>query len=130
MLTYIEEYHQFLLQNPDKASKKILEVYNKLVYDIYHPREVKFFNEATEKEEKHIYIFNLEKANRPITFIEKYCKHSKGKWARKPIVLELWQKAFIQAVFGFVDRDTLYRKYTKVALHMVEWKILVELLIV
>lgn len=116
MLTYIEEYYQFLLKNPDKAAKKVLEVYKKLVYDIYHPKEVIFYNEATEKEEKHVYVFNAEKANRPITFIEKYCKHSKGKWARKPIVLELWQKAFIQAVFGFVDKETLYRKYTKVAL--------------
>lgn len=116
MLTYIEEYYQYLLKNPDKACHKILAVYSKLVYDIYHPSEINFYNGSTEEEEKHIYIFNIKKANRPIEFIEKYCRHSKGKWARKPIKLELWQKATIQAMFGFVDKETEIRKYIKVAL--------------
>lgn len=115
-MTYIEEYYQFLLKNPDRACHKILKVYEKLVHDIYNPTEVSFYNEATEEDEKHTYVFNPKKANRPIEFIEKYCRHSKGKWARKPIRLELWQKATIQAMFGFVDKDTGIRKYIKVAL--------------
>ena len=116
MLTYIEEYYQYLLKNPDKACHKILAVYKKLVHDIYNPKTITFYNEATEDDETHVYVFDINKANRPIQFIEKYCRHSKGKWARKPIVLELWQKATIQAVFGFVDRDTGVRKYIKAAL--------------
>ena len=116
MLTYIEEYYQYLLKNPDKACQKILAVYKKLVHDIYNPKTITFYNEAAEDDETHIYIFDINKANRPIQFIEKYCRHSKGKWARKPIVLELWQKATIQAIFGFVDRDTGIRKYIKAAL--------------
>ena len=116
MLTYIEEYYQYLLKNPDKACHKILAVYKKLVHDIYNPKTITFYNEATEDDETHVYVFDINKANRPIQFIEKYCRHSKGKWARKPIILELWQKATIQAVFGFVDRDTGVRKYIKAAL--------------
>lgn len=116
MMTYIEEYYQFLLKNPDKANKKILIVYKKLVQDIYNPRQVSFFNEITEETETHTYIFDLNKANRPIQFIEKFCKHSKGKWAGKPVKLELWQKAFIQAGFGFVDKTTRLRKYKKIVL--------------
>lgn len=116
MLTEIEIYYQFLLKNPDKACDKILQVYKKLVYDIYHPQEVVFYNEFTEEDEKHIYVFNLKKANKPIEFIQKYCRHSKGKWARKPIQLELWQKAFIQAIYGFVDIETGFRKYVKACL--------------
>lgn len=116
MLTYIEEYYQYLLKNPDKACQKILAVYKKLVHDIYNPKTITFYNEAAEDDETHIYIFDINRANRPIQFIEKYCRHSKGKWARKPIVLELWQKATIQAIFGFVDRDTGIRKYIKAAL--------------
>lgn len=98
-MTYIEEYYQFLLKNPEKASKKVLVVYKKLVQDIYNPKQVSFFNEITEEHEVHTYIFDQNKANRPINFIEKFCKHSKGKWAGKPVILELWQKAFIQALF-------------------------------
>ena len=116
MITYIEEYYQFLLKNPDKACKKILLVYKKLIQDIYKPKIISFYNEATEEEETHTYVFDLKKANRPIEFIEKYCRHSKGKWARQPIKLELWQKATIQAIFGFVDKDTRIRKYIKAAL--------------
>ena len=116
MLTYIEEYYQYLLKNPDKACHKILTVYKKLVQDLYNPKTITFYNEAAEEDETHVYVLDLNKANRPIQFIEKYCRHSKGKWARKPIVLELWQKATIQAIFGFVDRDTGIRKYIKAAL--------------
>lgn len=112
-MTYIEEYYQFLLKNPDKACHKVLATYKKLVQDIYNPKQVSFFNEITEEQEIHTYIFDELKGNRPINFIEKFCKHSKGKWAGKPVILELWQKAFIQALFGFVDKETGLRKYKK-----------------
>ena len=115
-MTYIEEYYQYLLKNPDKANSKILTVYKKLVKDLYNLNKVSFFNEITEENETHTYIFNEKKANRPIEFIEKFCKHSKGKWAGQPVKLELWQKAFTQAGFGFVDKETGIRKYKKIAL--------------
>ena len=57
------------------------------------------------------YIFDEKKAVRPIKFIEKFCKHSKGEWAGKSVKLELFQKAFISALFGFVDKNTGFRKY-------------------
>ena len=115
-MTYIEEYYQFLLRNPDKACHKVLVTYKKLVQDIYNPKQVSFFNEITEEEETHTYVFDEKKGNKPIVFIEKYCRHSKGKWAGQPVKLELFQKAFIQALFGFVDKDTGIRKYKKGAL--------------
>lgn len=115
-MTYIEEYYQFLLKNPDKACHKVLVTYKKLVQDIYNPKQVSFFNEITEEEETHTFVFDEKKGNKPIIFIEKYCKHSKGKWAGQSVKLELFQKAFIQALFGFVDKDTGIRKYKKGAL--------------
>src|SRR5699024_3849620 len=51
------------------------------------------------------------KANKPIEFIETFTRHSKGKWAGKPVELELFQKAFIAALFGFVDKDTGLRRF-------------------
>ena len=110
---YIEEYYKWILDNPDKVNIKIKTIYKKLVDDIKKPKQVTFYNKITEENETHIYVFNEELGNRPIRFIEKYCKHSKGKWAGKPIVLELWQKAFVEALFGFVDKDTDIRKYKK-----------------
>ena len=115
-MTYIEEYYQWILKNPEKVCNKVRIVYKKLVQDIYNPKEVSFFNELTEENETHIFVFDEKKGNKPIEFIEKFCKHSKGKWAGKAVQLELFQKAFIQALFGFVDKDTRLRKYKKGAL--------------
>ena len=44
MITYIEEYYQYLLKNPDKACHKILVIYKKLVYDIYNPKKISLYN--------------------------------------------------------------------------------------
>lgn len=115
-MTYIEEYYNFLVKNPDKACHKVLVTYKKLVDDIKKPKQVSFFNEIIEENETHTYIFDEKKGNKPINFIEKYCRHSKGKWAGQPVKLELFQKAFIQALFGFIDKDTEIRKYKKGAL--------------
>lgn len=115
-MTYIEEYYQFLLREPDKACHKVLTTYKKLVQDIYNPKQVSFFNEITEENETHTFVFDEKRGNLPIDFIERFCKHSKGKWAGKPVKLELWQKAFISALFGFIDKETGIRKYKKGAL--------------
>lgn len=115
-MTYIEQYYKWMLKNPDKANHKILVTYKKLVGDIKKPHTVSFFNKIAEENETHTYVFDENKANRPIEFIEKYCKHSKGRWAGKPVTLELWQKAFIQAIYGFVDEETRLRKYKKAVL--------------
>lgn len=115
-MTYIEEYYQYLLDNPDKACHKVLATYKKLVNDLKKPKQVSFFNKITEENETHTYVYNEKRAVLPIEFIERFCRHSKGKWAGQPVVLELWQKAFISALFGFVDKDTGIRKYKKGAL--------------
>ena len=111
--TYIEEYYDWICKNPDKVCKKIKTIYSRLVEDIKTPKEVSFFNKSTNETETHTYIFNIVKAHRPINFIERICKQSKGKWSGKPLKLELFQKAFIEALFGFVDQDTGFRKYKK-----------------
>lgn len=117
-MNYIEEYYEWIKANPKKVCKKVKLVYEKLVDDIKNPKTVSFFNKLTDEEETHTYIFDEKKALRPIHFIERYCKQSKAKWAGKNIKLELWQKAFIEAVFGFIDKDTGFRKYNKVALYV------------
>ena len=115
-MTYIEQYYNYLLKNPEKACHKVLAAYRKLVYDLKKPKKVSFFNEITEENETHTYIFDEKKGNKPIEFIERFCKNSKGKWAGQSLKLELFQKAFIQALFGFIDAETGIRKYKKGAL--------------
>lgn len=112
----IEQYYEWILNNPNKVNNKIKKIYKKLVHNIKTPQEVSFLNKTTGEVESHTYVFDEAKAQRPITFIEKYLKQSKGVWNGKPLKLELFQKAFIQALFGFVDKETGLRKYRKAIL--------------
>ena len=57
------------------------------------------------------YIYDEDRANRPIEFIERFTRHSKGEWAGRPVKLELFQKAYIAALFGFVHKDTGLRRF-------------------
>ena len=57
--------------------------------------------------------FDEEKGNRPIEFIERFCRHYEGEWAGKKIELDLFQKAKIQLVFGWVD-DNGFRRFREV----------------
>lgn len=81
---------------------KVKRIYKKLVDDIY--------------DQDSIYEYSPKRANHAIEFIENYCKHSKGKWAGKPIDLELWQKAYIAAIFGFIHKIDETRKYREALL--------------
>lgn len=98
MMNYIQTYYNLIKSKKIVVSKKVKLQLEKIIYDINNPNK---------------YHFDLEKANRPIEFIEKFCKHSKGQWCGKPVVLELWQKAIIQSIFGFVD-DKGFRRYREV----------------
>ncbi len=47
------------------------------------------------------YRFELNEAHKRIRFIENECRHSISPFAGKPFILEIWQKAQIEAVYGF-----------------------------
>ena len=94
-MNYIEEYNKWIKANPQRVNEKVKKVYARLVEDIKTPKQVTFYNKVTEENETHTFVFNEELGQRPINFIETYCRHSKGKWAGKPIELELWQKALL-----------------------------------
>lgn len=94
MENYIIEYNNKIQSGEIVACKKIKSVYQHLVDSIEHPTEFKF---------------DIEKANRPIEFMERFCHLSKGDGAGKLVKLELWQKALLQAIFGFVDSNGIRR---------------------
>ena len=110
-MTYIEEYYNWVKENPNKVCKKIKKQYEKLLKDLKTQKTVSFISEG--KEVKHTYRFDESLAHKPINFIEKYCRQSKGKWNGKPLKLMLFQKALIEAAYGFVDENN-HRKYKKV----------------
>lgn len=98
-MNYITEYWKEIEGGKCVVSRRVRKVYEQLARRTEQP-------EAGGR-----YIFDEKKALRPIEFIERFCKHSKGEWAGKPVTLELFQKAFISALFGFVDKETGLRQY-------------------
>jgi phage terminase large subunit-like protein len=96
-MNYITEYNAKIQSGEIAASRRVKAVYARLAADTNSIRGGYMFDEA--------------RANRPIEFIERFCKHSKGEWAGQGIRLKLFQKAFIQALFGFVDAQTGLRQY-------------------
>ncbi len=96
-MNYIVQYNALLTRGEIPASRRIKAVYARLA-------------DASLQQGGRT-VFDEEKANRPIEFIERFCRHSKGEWAGQPVRLELFQKAFIQALFGFVDADTGLRRF-------------------
>ncbi|MBU4640081.1 terminase large subunit [Bacillus toyonensis] len=103
-LTYnpIIEYYNQIESGEVIVSSKVRRIYKKLVDDVYDTSSV--------------FEYAANKANHVIEFIENFCKHSKGKWGGKPIELEVWQKAFLAASFGFVHKIDGTRKYREVLL--------------
>ena len=98
----ILKYCELIRSGEEIVPRKVRKVYFKLEQIILNPTGQ--------------WIYDENKANHAITFIEKYCKHSKGKWGGTPVYLETWQKALVAGMFGFIDKDTGLRKHTKTLL--------------
>ena len=99
MTTYLEEYANAVLNGDIVACHRIKQVYKMLLDKLHNPKDD--------------YVFDEELANKPIEFIETFCKQSQGKMGT-PIELMLFQKAKLQASFGFVHKDTRARQYNEV----------------
>lgn len=91
----ILEYWEKIQSGEIRVSNKIYRTYKKVVQDINEPGE---------------YFYSAKRANHILEFGENYCRHSKGKFGGKPVRLELWEKAHLATVFGFVDIEG-NRKY-------------------
>jgi len=96
-LTYnpILEYWEDIKSGKEIVSDKVRRTYKKVIYDLHNPGE---------------YFYSAKRANHIIEFFENYCHHSKGKVGGQKVVLELWEKAMLATVFGFIDINGL-RKY-------------------
>ena len=89
MNNYIWEYYQGICDGSIVVGQWIRLLYEMIVSGV----------------ENGTYFFNQKKANNAIRFIEKYCRHNKGKLAPQTISLALWQKAAISIIFGIVDEN-------------------------
>ena len=97
-MNYIREYNEKIQSGEIITSRRVKKVYARLVKEMDDPNCPFYFDEKI--------------ANRPIEFTETFCKQSQGELGAD-LKLELFQKAYVQALFGFLDKETGYRRFNE-----------------
>lgn len=97
-MNWVKEYYRRIESGDIVTSKRVKAVYSRLVAEMDSPAP------------DFPYYFDEETGERPILFIETFCKQSQGTIGA-PLELELFQKAFIQLLFGWLEKETDYRRF-------------------
>lgn len=97
-MNYVREYWRKIESGEIVTSRRVKAVYGRLMAKMDSP--------AADSP----YYFDEETGERPIIFIERFCKQSQGTLGA-PLRLELFQKAFIQTLFGWLLKETGYRRF-------------------
>lgn len=84
----ILEYWEKINCGEEVVCEKIYKTVEHLVWKIQNPGE---------------FFYSIKRANHVLEFAENLCHHSKGKSGGQLVKLELWEKAHLAAVFGFID---------------------------
>lgn len=94
-MSALEQYAVAVLDGKIKASRRIKQQYERLIYQLYNPGR---------------WHFDQSTADRHINFMERFCNNPESG---KPLRFELFQRAKFEAIFGFVD-DYGLRRYQEV----------------
>ena len=96
--SYLLEYHARIETGEIIVGRELWQELNNLREDL--------LNDA--------YIYNTDDALLRMDFMEHCVRLTKSPFYNKPMVLMLWQKAFIEAVYSFKMSDTTLRRFKKV----------------
>lgn len=98
--SYLLEYHNKIKNGEIIAGQELIQELENLIEDLDNPD----------------YIYDYGDAEFRINFIERFCKHTKSPFFGKPFLLELWEKAFIEAFYSFKWTETKLRRFKKAIL--------------
>ena len=102
MVNWPKEYLAMIQSGDEVVSAKVRELYE---------REVNFMLNPPKD---FPYYFDAERGLHHIGFMEKFCRQSKGSKAKQLLQFEPFQKAKLQLVFGWVEKDTNLRRFREV----------------
>lgn len=103
-MNYVREYYGKIKSGEIVANKEVTAIYKRVVEEMdYHVNS------------PFLFYFDEDVGNHAIEFIETFCKHYQGEHAGELVRLELFQKAFIQNLFGWLEKDTGLRRYREYA---------------
>lgn len=100
MSEYLQEYRDAIRASEIIAGRELVQALDNLTEEMDNPD----------------YFYDTGEAELRIDFIERFCKHTKSPFYGKPFILELWEKAFIEAFYSFYIAGTSLRRFTKAIL--------------
>lgn len=101
-MNWPEEYLAMIQSGDEVVSTKVRELYE---------REINFMKNPPKD---FSYYFDEERGLHHIGFMEKFCRQSKGSKAKQLLRFEPFQKAKLQLVFGWVEKETNLRRFREV----------------
>lgn len=99
-MNYVKEYYHAIERKDIIACKEIESIYKRLVEEM-----------DMSKDDSFPFYFDEAVGNHAIEFIETFCKHYQGEHAGERVRLELFQKAFVQSLFGWLEKGRDYRRF-------------------
>lgn len=97
VVNYVRQYVRAIRAGTVTVSQPVRQVYERL--------------DAEAADKSCPYRFSAKLGDHAIRFIETFCRHYEGEHAGQLVKLELWEKAFIQTLFGWVDKKTRLRRF-------------------
>lgn len=89
-MTYLEQYREAIRKGEIIAGQELITALDAYIADMSNPR----------------YIYDSREAYRRIDFMEKFVRLTKSPFYGKPMILMLWQKAFIECLYSFKIAET------------------------
>lgn len=89
-MTYLEQYREAIQKGEIIAGQELITALDTYISDMSNPR----------------YVYDTREAYRRIDFMEKFVRLTKSPFYGKPMILMLWQKAFIECLYSFKIAET------------------------
>ena len=89
-MTYLEQYREAIRKGEIIAGQELITALDTYIADMSNLR----------------YVYDTREAYRRIDFMEKFVRLTKSPFYGKPMILMLWQKAFIECLYSFKIAET------------------------
>lgn len=106
-MNHVKNYYNKISTGEIEANIFVNAIYKRMVEEM-----------ERDDEESSRFYFDEAVGNHAIEFIETFCRHYEGEHAGELVKLDEWQKAFVQNLFGWLEKDTGMRRFREYALEV------------
>jgi len=103
-VNWVREYWQQISSGKIQVCSLTRNIYKRMIEEMDDESIPFYFDEAV--------------GEHAIIFMETFCRHYEGELAGQLVQLDLWQKAFVQNIFGWLEKDSGLRRFREYALEV------------